>query len=91
MYLISIRTFGKTFGLYDDYPPFLYTTQSIYIAGLSFLINWNEKRCSESNILTIDHKLVLESSSSAAVNTLPNTIIYLKAVKYLNFWLRQIY
>ena len=27
------------------------------------------------NILTIDHKLILENSSSAAVNTLLNTIL----------------
>ena len=31
----------------------------------------------------MDHELVLENSSSAAFYTLPNTIIYLKAVKYL--------
>ena len=31
----------------------------------------------------MDHDLVLENSSSAAFYTLPNTIIYLKAVKYL--------
>ena len=43
------------------------------------------------NILTMDHKLVPENSSSAAVNTLPNTIICLKAKKYLNIRLRQIY
>ena len=47
--------------------------------------NWNEKWCSKSNILTMDHELVLQNSSSAAViNTLLNTIIYLKLVKYLN-------
>ena len=39
----------------------------------------------------MDHGLVPENSSSAALNTLPNTIIYLKAVKYLNIRLRQIY
>ena len=39
-------------------------------------------------ILTMDHELVLGNSSSAAVNTLPNTIIYLKVVKYLNIRLR---
>ena len=48
---------------------------SIYIAALLFLINW--KHWSKSNILTMDHDLVLENSSSAAVYTLPNTIIYL--------------
>ena len=31
----------------------------------------------------MDDEIVLENSSSAAVDTLPNTIIYLKAVKYL--------
>ena len=51
----------------------------------------SKKRCSESNILTIDHKLFLENSNSAAVNTILNTVIYLKAVKYLNIRLRQIY
>ena len=39
----------------------------------------------------MDHKLVPEYSSSAAVNKLPNAIIYLKAEKYLNIRLRQIY
>ena len=39
----------------------------------------------------MDHKLVLENSNSAAVYTLPNTIIYLKTIKYLNIRLRQIY
>ena len=68
-----------------------YTIQSVYIAVLPFLINWTEKPCSESNKVAMDHKLALESSSSAAINTLPNTIIYLKAVKYLNITLRQIY
>ena len=52
------------------------TTPSIHLAALSFLINWNEKRCSESNILTMDHKLVLENSSSAPVYTLQITITY---------------
>ena len=32
----------------------------------------------------MDHKLVLENSSSAAVNTLPSTTIYLKIVQYFN-------
>ena len=73
------------------YPPFLYATQSIYIAVLSFLIKWNEKWCSKCNILTMDHKLALEISSSAAVYMLPSTIIYLKAVNYLSVTLRQIY
>ena len=39
----------------------------------------------------MNHELVLENSSSAAANTLPNTVIYLKTVKYLNIRLRQIY
>ena len=38
----------------------------------------------------MDYKLVLDNSSSAAVYTLPNTIIYLKAIKFLNIRLRQI-
>ena len=37
----------------------------------------------------MDQELVLENSSSAAVNTLPNTTIYLKAVKYLNIRLNM--
>ena len=37
----------------------------------------------------MDHKLVLENSSSGAVYTLPITIIYLSAIKY--FDLEQIY
>ena len=53
--------------------------------------NWNEKRCSKSNILTRGHELGLENSSSAAVYKLQNTIVYLKVVKYLNIRLRQIY
>ena len=39
----------------------------------------------------MNHELVIENSSSAAAYTLPNTIIYLKAIKYLNISLRQIY
>ena len=70
--LLSCRQ--SYFSLHDDYPPLIYTMQSIYIAALPFLINWNDKQCSESNILTMDHKVVLENPSSAAVNTLPNTI-----------------
>ena len=54
-----------------------------------WIIPW--KQCSKSNILTLDYKLVLENSSSVAVDTLLNTIIYLKTVKYLNIRLRQIY
>ena len=68
--------------LYNDYPPLLYTTQSFYIAELPFLVNWNKKRCGESNILTMDHELVLKNSSSAALYTLQNNIAYLKAIKY---------
>ena len=39
----------------------------------------------------MDHELVLENPSLAAVNTLLNTIIYLKAINYLNIRLMQIY
>ena len=39
----------------------------------------------------MDHKLILENSSSNAVNTQLNAIIFLKAVKYVNIRLRQIY
>ena len=69
----------------------LYTTQSIYIAALPVLINWNEKRCSKSDILNIDQELVLENSSAAAVYKLLSTIIYLKAIKYLNIRLTEIH
>ena len=34
--------------------------QSIFLAVQAFLINWNEKWCSQSNILTMDHKLMLK-------------------------------
>ena len=33
----------------------------------------------------MDHKLILENSNSAAVDTLSNTIICLKAVKYFKY------
>ena len=66
----------------------LYITWSIYIAALPFLIN--SKQWSKSNILTMDHDLALENSSSAAVCTLLNTIFFLKAIKYLNIRLRSI-
>ena len=39
----------------------------------------------------MDHEFAPENFSLAAVNTLPNTVIYLKAIKYLNIGLRQIY
>ena len=35
-------------------------------------------------MLTMNDELVLENSSSAAVYTLPDVIIYLKVRKYLN-------
>ena len=69
----------------------LYATHSIYIAALPVLINWNEKRCSKSDILNIDQELVLENSSAAAVYKLLSTIIYLKAIKYLNIRLTEIH
>ena len=37
--LLSCRLYN--FDLHDDYPPFLYTMQSIYIAALPILMNWN--------------------------------------------------
>ena len=67
------------FSLHDDYPPLLYTTQSVYIAALAFLTSRNDKRCYKSNVLTMEHQLVIENSSLAGVYTLPYTIIYLKA------------
>ena len=60
----------------------LYTTQSIYIAALPFLRNL--KQWSKPNILTMDHDFVLETSSSAAVYTLLNTI-YLKSHKVFEY------
>ena len=36
-------------------------------------------------------ELFIQNSISAAFNTLPNTIIYLKIVNYLNIRLRQIF
>ena len=87
--LLSCRLYYSS--LHDDYSLFLYFTWSIYIVALPFLINWNRKWCIESNILTMDLEIVLENSSSAAVNALPNTIICLKTKKYLNIRLRQIY
>ena len=77
--------------LHDDCPLFFYITRSIYISVLPFLMNWNEKLSCKSNLLTIDHELVLENSCSAAIYVLPNTIIYFKAVKYLNIRRRRIY
>ena len=65
---------------------FLFTEQRYY-----FLINLNEEQCSKFNMLTMDHEFVLENSSLAGAYTLPNTIIYLKAIKYLNVRVRQIY
>ena len=88
--LLSCRLYY--FSLHGDYPPFLKcTTQSIYKAASPFLINWNEKQSNESNILTMDHELVLENSSSAAVYTLLNTIIYLKSQSiWISDWSRSI-
>ena len=72
--------------------PVIFAHCMIYIHGsTTILINRNEKQCSKSNILIIDHELVFENSGSDAVNMLPNTIIYVKALKYLNIKLRQIY
>ena len=47
-------------------------------------MNWNVKQGSKSNMLTMNDELVLENSSSAAVYTLPDVIIYLKVRKDLN-------
>ena len=72
-------------GLVCLFTPFLCNTQSIYIAALPFLINWNEKHYTKSSILTMDHKLFVENSSSAAVNTLPNCIIYFECRKVFGY------
>ena len=79
------------FSLHDDYPLFSYNTRAFYRAALQFLTNWNEKQYSKPNLMTSDHKLVAENSSSAVAYTLPTTMSYLKAVKYLNIILRQIH
>ena len=69
----------------------LYNIWPIYIAVLPFLINWNEKQCNKSNILTMDQELILENSSSTAVYTLPNAIIYLTAKSiWISDWDRSI-
>ena len=57
----------------------------IYLQSSSTIFDTLKWELSESNILTMDHERVTENSSSAAVYTLPNTIIYLKAVKYLKY------
>ena len=81
------------FSLHDDHPPFLQLVHNTIClhSSIIILINWNEEWCSKSNKLTMDHELVLENSSLIAVYTLLNTIIYLKAIKYLNIRLRQIH
>ena len=87
-YVLLLSSRLSYYSLHDDYSPFLYTTWSIYIAGLPFLIIRNGKQCSKSNILTTNHDHVLENSSSAVVNKLPNTIMYWKVVKCFNIRLR---
>ena len=52
--LFSCRLY--CFSLHNDHPSFLYSTRSIFIAALPFLINWDEKRYSECNILPMNHK-----------------------------------
>ena len=79
------------FRLRDENPLFAYNTRFIYNAALQFLTNWNEKQYNKPNLMTMDHKLVPENSSWAVGYTLPTTMIYLKAVKYLNIVLRQIH
>ena len=60
----------------------IHLLQSIYIAAWTFFINWNQKQCSKSNILTMDHKPALENSSSTAIYTLPSAIFYFQVVQY---------
>ena len=86
--LLSCRSYY--FSLHDDYPPFLYTMRSIYIAALVFLITWNEKRCSEPSTLTMDHKLNMENFSLVADNTAEYHYLF-EGQKYLNIKLKQIY
>ena len=38
----------------------------------------------------MDHELALENPSSGALYTLPNNIIYLKVIKYLNIRVRHL-
>ena len=53
-------------------------TRARYICKVAepFLINLNENRCSQSNTVTMDHDLVLENSSSAAVNTVESHYLF---------------
>ena len=78
------------FSVHYEYPPFLYNMLSIYIAALPFLINWSEKQCCKSNILTMDHKLVLKISVQLLLTHCWITLFVLKTIKYLNIRLRQI-
>lgn len=39
----------------------------------------------------MNHELVFENSSSAGLYTVPNSIIFLKVIKYLNIRLKEIY
>ena len=78
------------FSLHDNHPPFLYSV--IYLhsnASIFDKLKW-EKQYSKCNILTMDHKRVPENFSSPAVNTMPNTIICLKVLKYLDIRLRHL-
>ena len=77
--------------LHDEYPLFAYNTRFIYREALQILTNWNERQYSKPELLAMDHKRGPENSSSAVAYTQPTTIIYLKAVKYLNNVLRQIH
>ena len=78
------------FSVHYEYAPFLYNMLSIYIAALPFLINWSEKQCCKSNILTMDHKLVLKISVQLLLTHCWITLSVLKTIKYLNIRLRQI-
>ena len=83
---LQIKPFQFTWWL-----PSILVDFSVYLhISATIFDNWNEKRYSKSNILTMGHKLVFGNSTSATVYSLPNTIIYLKAIKYLNIRLRQI-
>ena len=72
--------------------PSIHVHYTIFLHSRATIFDELEQEgCSESNILTMDHKLVLGNSSLAAVYTLPNTITCLKTIKYLNVTLRQIF
>ena len=76
--LLSKLLAAKTSSLFQSYVLLLCWRSYCFGLRNRFLMNWNKKRCCESNTLTMKHERVLENSSSATVYTLANTIIYLR-------------